>query len=202
MKVNFLVTMIILVISHIGKAQANSYLGAIETPEIQVFYEGIPTQLYVQAIGEYTDVQLNIPNPYTAKIGTAGSIVTVTCTGVNKRGKRVQLEGQRRFTVKKAPKPNLYIDGFSDGSMITLLKGELKVSYDDNVPFSNSLNNFSAISYCIMVTNLKGTLEGTGSRISENHIQTLKNLPVGSRISVLVKYTGTTYGLLSAIFEL
>ena len=202
MKVNFLVTMIILVISHIGKAQANSYLGAIETPEIQVFYEGIPTQLYVQAIGEYTDVQLNIPNPYVAAIGTAGTAVIVTCTGVNKKGKRVQLKGSKQFLVKKAPKPNLYLDGFSDGSMVSLLNGELKVSYDDNVPFSNAINNFSAISYCIMVTNLKGTLEGTGSRISENHIQTLKNLPIGSRISVLVKYTGTMNGLLSAIFEL
>ena len=202
MKVNFLVTVIILVISHIGKAQANSYLGAIETPEIQVFYEGIPTQLYVQAIGEYTDVQLNIPNPYVAAIGTAGTAVIVTCTGVNKKGKRVQLKGSKQFLVKKAPKPNLYLDGFSDGSMVSLLNGELKVSYDDNVPFSNAINNFSAISYCIMVTNLKGTLEGTGSRISENHIQALKNLPVGSRISVLVKYTGTMNGLLSAIFEL
>ena len=202
MKVNFLVTMIILVISHIGKAQANSYLGAIETPEIQVFYEGIPCELYPQAFGEYSDIELNIPNPYVAAIGTAGTAVIVTCTGVNKKGKRVQLKGSKQFLVKKAPKPNLYLDGFSDGSMVSLLNGELKVSYDDNVPFSNAINNFSAISYCIMVTNLKGTLEGTGSRISENHIQALKNLPVGSRISVLVKYTGTMNGLLSAIFEL
>ena len=202
MKVNFLVTVIILVISHIGKAQANSYLGAIETPEIQVFYEGIPCELYPQAFGEYSDIELNIPNPYVAAIGTAGTAVIVTCTGVNKKGKRVQLKGSKQFLVKKAPKPNLYLDGFSDGSMVSLLNGELKVSYDDNVPFSNAINNFSAISYCIMVTNLKGTLEGTGSRISENHIQTLKNLPIGSRISVLVKYTGTMNGLLSAIFEL
>ncbi len=202
MKTQFLIFVLIFGLFPTLTAQQNSITAAIETPEMQVFYEGIPCELYPQEFGEYSDIELNIPNPYVAAIGTAGTAVIVTCTGVNKKGKRVQLKGSKQFLVKKAPKPNLYLDGFSDGSMVSLLNGELKVSYDDNVPFSNSINNFSAISYCIMVTNLKGTLEGTGSRISENHIQTLKNLPVGSRISVLVKYTGTMNGLLSAIFEL
>jgi hypothetical protein len=202
MKVNFLITMIILVISHIGNAQANSYLGAIETPEMQVFYEGVPTQLYVQAIGEYTDVELNIPNPYTAKIGTAGSIVTVTCTGINKRGKRVQLEGQRRFTVKKAPKPELYWGGNGDGSKIRILNGELKIAYPESVPLLFSKKEHQITKYMIIASNLKGSLEGVGGTLSQEHIQALKKMPNGTKVSILVNYSGENSGFITAMFEL
>ena len=160
----------------------NSKSAIIETPEMQVFYEGIPILLNVEAFGEYKDLQLNIPNPYTAAPGTAGTAVTVTCTAINKKGKRVNLEGSRKFTVKKTPKPELSWGGFTDGSTVSAL--------------SQTLN------YSIVVSGLKGSLEGTGSEISELHLEALKAISKGSKVSISVKYSGNSSGYVSAMFEL
>ena len=51
---------------------------SIETPEMQVFYEGIPIELKASATGMYKNVRMSVPSPYKAAIGSAGSIVTVT----------------------------------------------------------------------------------------------------------------------------
>ena len=180
----------------------NSKSAIIETPEMQVFYEGIPILLNVEAFGEYKDLQLNIPNPYTASPGSAGSVVTVTCSAVNKKGKRVQLEGVRKFTVKKTPKPELSWGGFEEGKTISVLPSRLTVEYGDNIPFGKSMSNFTVESYSIIVQGLKGSLEGTGSEISELHLEALKEISKGKKVSISVKYSGTSSGYISAMYEL
>ena len=82
-----------------SQSEFNSKEGVIETPEIQVFYEGIPIEITAQAIG-YKEVKLSVPNPYTAPAGSAGQLVSVYCTGITLKGKDVPL-GVKRFTVKK-----------------------------------------------------------------------------------------------------
>lgn len=180
----------------------NSKSAIIETPEMQVFYEGIPILLNVEAFGEFKDLQLNIPNPYTAAPGSAGSVVTVTCSAVNKKGKRVQLEGVRKFTVKKTPKPELSWGGFEEGKTISVLPSRLTVEYGDNIPFGKSMSNFTVESYSIIVQGLKGSLEGTGSEISELHLEALKEISKGKKVSISVKYSGTSSGYISAMYEL
>lgn len=180
----------------------NSKSAIIETPEMQVFYEGIPILLNVEAFGEYKDLQLNIPNPYTAALGTAGSIVEVTCTAINKRGKRVNLEGSRRFYVKRTPKPELTWGDFENGSTIGMLSSKLAVGYEDNVPFGNEKGQFIVESYLITVFGLKGSLEGEGSEISELHLEALNNISKGNKIAIQVRYSGSSSGIISAVFEL
>ena len=180
----------------------NSKSAIIETPEMQVFYEGIPILLNVEAFGEYKDLQLNIPNPYTAPLGSAGSVVTVTCSAVNKKGKRVDLEGCRKFTVKKTPKPQLSWGGFDEGTTVNVLRSNLALLYGDNIPFGKSISNFTIESYSIVVSGLNGSLEGEGSEISELHLEALKAISKGSKVSVSVKYSGNADGRVTAMFEL
>ena len=180
----------------------NSKSAIIETPEMQVFYESIPIFLNVEAFGEYKDIQLNIPNPYTAAPGSAGSFIEVTCTAINKKGKRVNLEGSRRFYVKRAPKPELSWGGFTDGSTVNVPLRTLSLGYEDNVPFGKGKDNFTVESYSISVSGLKGTLDGEGSEISELHLEALKNIAKGSKVAIQVKYSGTSSGYVSAMFDL
>jgi hypothetical protein len=183
-----------------SQSEFNSKEGVIETPEIQVFYEAIPIEISAQALG-YKEVRLSVPNPYTAPIGSAGSIITVQCTGITLKGKEVPL-GAKKFTVKKAPKPGLYWNDVTDGEVANKLAGSLVVRYDDNVPFTPAKGSFTVESYTISVSGLKGTLDGEGSEISELHLEALKNITKGSKIAIQVKYTGTSTGFLSAMFEL
>ena len=180
----------------------NSKSAIIETPEMQVFYEGIPILLNVEAFGEYKDLQLNIPNPYTAAPGTAGTTVTVTCSAINKKGKRVNLEGSRKFTVKRTPKPELSWGGFTNGSTVSALSQILSVGYGDNVPFGKGKDNFTVEGYSIVVSGLKGSLEGEGSEISELHLEALKAISKGNKITIQVKYSGSSNGLITSMFEL
>jgi hypothetical protein len=180
----------------------NSKSAIIETPEMQVFYEGIPILLNVEAFGEYTDLQLNIPNPYTAAPGSAGSVIEVTCSAINKKGKRVNLEGSRKFTVKKTPKPELSWGGFEEGTTVSVLPSSLTVEYGDNVPFGKGKENFTVESYSIVVSGLKGSLEGAGGEISELHLEALKAISKGSKVSISVKYSGKSSGYISAMYEL
>jgi hypothetical protein len=183
-----------------SQSEFNSKEGVIETPEMQVFYEGIPIEINAQAIG-YREVKLNVPNPYTAPAGSAGLIITVQCTGITLKGKEVPL-GFKRFPVKKAPKPELYWNDVTDGEVADKLAGSLVVRYDDNVPFTPAKGSFTVTSYSISVSGLKGTLEGTGSEISEIHLEALKNIAKGSKVSIQVRYSGNSSGLVTAMFEL
>jgi hypothetical protein len=146
-------------------------------------------------------VKLSVSNPYTAPAGSAGSIITVQCTGITLKGKEVPL-GVKRFTVKKAPKPGLYWNDVTDGEVANKLAGSLVVRYDDNVPFTPAKGSFTVESYVIAVSGLKGTLNGEGSEISEIHLVALKNITKGSKVAIQVKYSGTSSGMLSAMFEL
>ncbi len=183
-----------------SQSEFNSKEGVIETPEMQVFYEGIPIEINAQAIG-YREVQLSVPNPYTASAESVGSIITVQCTGITLKGKEVPL-GAKNFTVKKAPKPRLYWNDVTDGEVADKLAGSLVVRYDDNIPFSPSKGSFTVESYIISVSGIKGTLVGEGSEISELHLEALKNITKGSKVAIQVKYSGTSSGMLSAMFEL
>jgi hypothetical protein len=180
----------------------NSKSAIIETPEMQVFYEGIPILFNVEAFGEYKDLQLNIPNPYTAAPGTAGSVVEVTCTAINKKGKRVNLEGSRKFYVKRTPKPELFWGGLSDGTVDSVLSQTLSVGYGSNVPFGKGKDNFTVESYSIVVSGIKGSLDGTGSEISELHLKALKSISKKNKALIQVRYSGNSSGLVAAMFEL
>ena len=54
----------------------------------------------------------------------------------------------------------------------------------------------------IIASNLKGSLEGAGGTLSQEHIQALKKLPIGTKVSILVNYSGESSGIITAMFEL
>jgi len=173
---------------------------AIETPEMQVFYEGIPIELKASATGMYKNVRMSVPSPYKAAIGSAGSIVTVTLSGTDSKGSSVSL-GSKKFTVKKAPKPNLYWGGVEDGGRANKGAGALACRYGDNVPFLPSKGSFSILSYSITIPGIKGSLEAPGGSISGAHLNILKGAPPG-KIAIQVRYTGTSPGLATSMFTI
>ena len=173
---------------------------SIETPEMQVFYEGIPIELKASATGMYKNVRMSVPSPYKAAIGSAGSTVTVTLSGTDSKGSSVSL-GSKKFTVKKAPKPNLYWGGVEDGGRANKGAGALACRYGDNVPFLPSKGSFTILSYSITIPGIKGSLEGSGSSISAAHLNILKGAPPG-KIAIQVRYTGTSPGLATSMFSI
>jgi hypothetical protein len=172
---------------------------SIETPEMQVFYEGIPIELKASATGMYKNVRMSVPSPYTAAPGSAGQVITVSLTGTDSKGSSVSL-GSKKFTVKKAPKPELTWNGVSDGGRAIKSAGSLSCAYGNNVPFSPSKGKFTVVNYSITVSGIKGSLDGSGSQISPAHLGILKGAS-GGNIAVQVRYAGTSGGLVSATFK-
>jgi len=172
---------------------------SIETPEMQVFYEGIPIELKASATGMYKNVRMSVPSPYTAAAGSAGQVITVSLSGTDSKGSSVGL-GSKKFTVKKAPKPELTWNGVADGGRAMKAGGSLACAYGNNVPFSPTKGKFSIVNYSITVSGLKGTLDGNGSTISAAHLNALKAVS-GGKIAVQVRYAGTSSGYLSASFN-
>lgn len=200
MKTISLFILVISLTSGLFAQNYNSTTASIETPEMQVFYEGIPIEINAQAVG-YREVKLSVPSPYTAPAGSAGQSITVTCTGITLNGKEVPL-GFKRFIVKKAPKPEVYWGNSSSGEKVNEILSNLRVGYGDNVPFGIGKDNFKVEKYYIVVPGMKGTLEGEGSEISELHLGALKALPKGSKVSIQITYSGQSAGLVDALFEL
>jgi hypothetical protein len=172
---------------------------SIETPEMQVFYEGIPIELKASATGMYKNVRMSVPSPYTAASGSAGQVITVSLTGTDSKGSSVSL-GSKKFTVKKAPKPELTWNGVADGGRAIKSAGTLSCAYGNNVPFSPSKGKFTVVNYSITVSGVKGSLDGSGSQISPAHLGILKGAS-GGNIAVQVRYAGTSGGLVSATFK-
>jgi hypothetical protein len=172
----------------------------IETPCLQVLYEGIPIELKASANGDYKKVTMSVPSPYTAAQGTAGQTIIITLTGTDSKGKEVSL-GSKKFLVKKAPKPELVWNGISSGERATKSGGALMCRYGNAVPFNPSKGYFSINQYYITAEGLSTVLSGAGSTISSDHLAILKGLKEGSKITIQVQYTGSGSGTVSAIFN-
>jgi hypothetical protein len=185
--------------SFAGNAQKADKEAVVETPEMHVFYEGIPIELKASANGDYKKVTMSVPSPYTAAPGTAGQIIVVTLSGTDSKGKSVSL-GSKKFLVKKAPKPELVWNGISSGRA-NKSAGALTCRYGNDVPFNPSKGYFSINQYYITAEGLSTVLSGAGSTISPDHLAILKGLKEGSKITIQVQYTGSGSGTVSAIFN-
>jgi hypothetical protein len=180
--------------SFAGNAQ--SY--GIETPDMNVIYEGIPATFNVGACGDYKKVSVS-PSTVTASSAQVGTCVVVIGSAIDKSGKSVSL-GMQKFLVKSAPRPELFWNGVGDGGRGMKSAGSLSCRYGDNVPFDPSLGKFTIESYSITISGIKGSLDGSGSTISSAHLNVLKE--VTGKASISVKYSGTAEGKVNAMFEL
>jgi hypothetical protein len=171
---------------------------AIETPEMQVFYEGIPIELKASATGMYKNVRMSVPSPYTAPPGSAGKPVVVSLTATDASGKSVSL-GTKTFMVKKAPKPELVWNGVTTGNKANKNGGSLGCRYDNNVPFAPSKGKFAIVNYAITFPGAKTPIEGTGSTISAAHLAAIKSS--NGAVGIQVRVTGSYNGLVDAMFK-
>jgi hypothetical protein len=177
----------------------NEKTAAIETPDMQVFYEGIPIRLVAQATGMFKSVKMNVPSPYTAPKGSAGSTVNVTLTGTKADGTSASL-GSKSFRVKIAPKPELLWNGVGTGQKAPKGSGGgLKCRYGNEVPFNPDFGQFQILSYYITFPGSKTPLEGVGSAISANHLSIIKGASGGVAIQVVV--SGSYNGPVDATFK-
>jgi hypothetical protein len=182
----------------LGSFMSNAQSYGIEIPEMNVVFAGIPATFTGGACGEYKKVTVS-PSTVTASSSQIGSYITVSGTAIDKSGKTVSLGGQK-FLVKATPKPELFWNGVGEAGKANKSAGSLTCRFGDNVPFSPSLGQFSITSYTITLDGLKGSLQGSGSTISEAHLNVLKNMT--GRASISVKYTGTASGITTAMFDL
>ena len=187
--------------TQISFGQENSGYTIIEQEGMDVVYAGIPMSFTAVGGGsEYVSTSAT-PSTVTASANQVGQYITVQCIGKDKKGKEVVL-GSKKYLVKPTPTPNLYLGDYEDGSILDSIPAMLKVSYGDNIPFSPSKGNFNITQYSIVVSGLKGSLEGEGSEISELHLEALKAISKGNKITIQVKYSGSSNGLITSMFEL
>jgi hypothetical protein len=177
----------------------NEKEASIETPEMQVFYEGIPIELKASATGMYKNVRMSVPSPYTAPIGSAGSVITVSLTGTDTDGNSVSL-GSKKFLVKKAPKPELFWNGVEAGGQANTSAGNLECRFGNNVPFHPHKGYFSITNYTITIEGNDLILKGSGNSISPAHLNALKTSP-SKKITITVDYTGSNEGTVSSVFK-
>ena len=181
-------------------AQKNDKEAVIELEGMDVVYVGIPMAFQAGGGGAgYNNVKVS-PETINATPQQIGQYITVQCIGTNKNGKEVVL-GEKKYLVKPTPKPNLYLGEFDEGATLDSIPSMLKVSFGDNIPFSSAKGKFEVTSYSISVSGIKGSLDGAGNTISEAHLKILSGAARGSAFSVQVKYSGTTTGIVSAMFK-
>ena len=171
----------------------------IEIPDMNVVYAGIPMDFTGGACGDYKSVTVS-PKTVTASQSQVGSYITVNTTAIDNKGRSVSLAGLK-FLVKATPKPELYWNGIADGGRGNKSAGSLTCVFGNNVPFSPSLGMFTVESYSIIVSGMKGGLEGTGGTISPAHLYALKEIKEG-KVTISVKYSGTAEGRVSAMFDI
>jgi hypothetical protein len=200
MKTKFLLLISIFGLSNLYFSQKYAKEATISNQDIKVVYAGIQMSFSASAMGNYENVYVS-PEVIVPTQDQVGSYVTINCIGVDKKGKE-KVIGSEKYLVKPTPKPNLYLGDFEDGSILDSIPAVLRVSYGDNIPFSPSKGSFNITQYSIVVSGLKGSLEGEGSEISELHLEALKSITKGSKVSIQVRYSGNSSGLVTAMFEL
>jgi|688.fasta_scaffold103212_3 hypothetical protein len=200
MKTKFLLLISIFSLSNLYFSQKYEKEATISNQDIKVVYAGIPMSFSASAMGNYENVYVS-PEVIVPTQDQVGSYVTINCIGVDKKGKE-KVIGSEKYLVKPTPKPELKWGGFLDNERVSSFSPELSVAFGDNIPFVKEKGNFTVESYVIAVSGLKGTLNGEGSEISEIHLVALKNITKGSKVAIQVKYSGTSSGMLSAMFEL
>jgi hypothetical protein len=173
----------------------------INCEDIGVIYAGIPMVFKAAASGPYKKVTVT-PYVVTASEAQIGSSITVSASGVEANGTTVSL-GNRKYLVKKAPKPELTWNGVADGGRGIRSGGALTCIFGNDVPFDPSKGKFEILSYSITIEGVKGTLEGSGGVISAAHLNTLRAIEKeNSKCTISVKYSGTGTGQVSAMFLL
>ena len=181
-------------------AQKNAMEAAFEQVGMDVVYVGIPMVFQAGGGGAGYDNVKASPEIVNATPQQVGQYITVQCIGTNKNGKEVVL-GEKKYLVKPTPKPNLYLGDYEDGATLDSIPSMFKVSFGDNIPFSSAKGKFEVTSYSISVSGIKGSLDGAGNTISEAHLKILSGAARGSAFSVQVKYSGTSTGIVSAMFK-
>jgi hypothetical protein len=177
----------------------NEKEAAIVCQDLMVVYAGIPMSFKASATGMYKDVTAS-PSTVTASASQVGSYITVTASGTDSKGTRVNFAGAK-YLVKPTPKPELFWNGAADGSRGNKNGGSLTCAFGTNVPFSPDKGKFTVISYTIALSGIKGSLDGTGSTISGAHLNILKSAPPG-KCSISVKYSGTAQGRVTAMYDI
>jgi hypothetical protein len=181
-------------------AQKNDKEAVIELEGMDVVYVGIPMAFQAGGGGAgYNNVKVS-PETINATPQQIGQYITVQCIGTNKNEKEVVL-GEKKYLVKPTPKPNLYLGEFDEGATLDSIPSLLNMKLGDYIPFDKSKTKFDIVSYSIAVSGVKGSLDGVGNTISDAHLKILSGAARGGAFSVQVKYSGTSQGIVSAMFK-
>jgi hypothetical protein len=188
--------------------QVYEVTGHVQNTSISVLYAGIPQEIVPFGGKNCENIRIAgmqkneegkyIVTPTQSQVGTQ---LSISVEEKDKKG-NYKVVHTTNYLIKPAPKPELSWGGFTEGSIVSDFSPSLTVGYGGNIPFGKGKDNFLVDGYTIVVFGLKGSLEGEGSEISELHLEALKAISKGSKVSISVKYTGNSSGRVTAMFEL
>jgi hypothetical protein len=187
-------------------SQVNAVSAGIQNTGMSILYAGIPIKMEPFGGKNCENIRLVGCEKaedggyfYTATASQIGQTVSISVEEKDKKG-NYKVVHTTQYLVKPSPKPELMWGDLTDGGKVSSLVSNLTVAYGNNVLLSGK--NFTVEGYSIVASGVKGTLEGTGSEISEIHLLALKSLPAGTMVSFSVKYSGAGAGRRTAMFEL
>jgi hypothetical protein len=206
MKFIYLVALLFVTCSVFG--QVNAVSAGIQNTAMSILYAGIPTKMEPFGGKNCENIRLvgcekaeNGSYFYTATASQVGQTVSISIEEKDIKG-NYKVVHTTQYYVKSTPKPVLSWGGLADGTTDSVFSQTLSVGYESNVPFGKEKDNFIVESYSIVASGLKGSLDGTGSEISELHIEALKSITKKNKVSIQVKYSGNSSGLATSMFDL
>jgi hypothetical protein len=187
-------------------SQVNSLSAGIQNTGMSILYAGIPIKMEPFGGKNCENIRLvgcekaeDGSYFYTATQSQVGNTVSISVEEKDKKG-NYKVVHTTQYLVKPSPKPELMWGDLTDGGKVSSLVSNLSVAYGNNVLLWG--RNSTVSGYTISVSGVKGILEGAGSEVSEIHLLALKSLPAGTMVSISVKYSGTSSGKTTAMFEL
>ena len=187
-------------------SQVNSLSAGILNTGMSILYAGIPIKMEPFGGKNCENIRLvgcekaeDGSYFYTATQSQVGNTVSISVEEKDKKG-NYKVVHTTKYLVKPSPKPELKWGDLTDGAKVSSLVSNLSVAYGNNVRLSGE--NFTVEGYSISVSGVTGTLQGTDGEISEINLLALKSLPAGTMVSISVRYSGTSSGRTTAMFEL
>jgi gliding motility-associated protein GldM len=172
-------------------------MGTVSLPEMFVLYRGYDNKVEGVASG-YDKTDLRGTNVTLTKSGTgwigkpgAGREASIAVVGTNTVTNKSETLGSFTFRVSNLPPPATYLGSLESGKTVpraTLaVMTKLFTKYPPEIPLKAE---FQVVTWELSVQGAPRTMEGRGPALSADAINLLKQARPGSKVSILVKYSG------------
>ena len=168
--------------------------GAISLPELNVLYKGYANQVEAVASGfDQTTLSGTVP---LSKSGTGwvatpspgpARTATLTVSGKNSVTGKSQSLLTKEFKLKNMPKPDIFWGTTVNGGKGTRQEQRIFAKYGEEVPLTAS---FTITRWAVSVSGLMGEPTGSGSQLSGEAMNLIKQARPGSTVTIICDVVG------------